>query len=240
MVDLTPDADGKPKARLLDLVPGRSGKAYSDWLEERGEEFRGGVQVATLDPFHGYKTAIDDQLEDATAVLDAFHIVKLGTAAVVEVRRRVQQQIHGHRGRKNDPLYGIRTILRCGQEKLTDSVLDSIGRSPPTNATTRSTSPGSAPNSCGRPTRPRTPSRAAGSPRRYSPRCRPVRSRRSSDSAEPSSSGARRSWPTSTPAEPPTEAPKPSTDSSNSTAASHAASATASTTGYACSSSAAD
>ena len=32
----------------------------------------------------------------------------------------MQQEIHGHRGRKNDPLYGIRTILRCGQEKLTD------------------------------------------------------------------------------------------------------------------------
>ncbi len=120
MVDLTPDADGKPKARLLDLVPGRSGKAYSDWLEERGEEFKNGVEVATLDPFHGYKNAIDDQLEDATAVLDAFHVVKLGTQAVDEVRRRVQQEIHGHRGRKSDPLYGIRTILRCGQEKLTD------------------------------------------------------------------------------------------------------------------------
>jgi hypothetical protein len=44
----------------------------------------------------------------------------LGTAAVDEVRRRVQQQIHGHCGRKGDPLYGIRTILRCGAEKLTD------------------------------------------------------------------------------------------------------------------------
>lgn len=120
MVDVTPDADGKPQARLLDLVPGRSGKAYSDWLEERGEEFRNGVEVATLDPFHGYKNAIDDQLENATAVLDAFHVVKLGTQAVDEVRRRVQQEIHGHRGRKSDPLYGIRTILRCGQEKLTD------------------------------------------------------------------------------------------------------------------------
>lgn len=120
MVDLTPDENGKPKARLLDLVPGRSGKAYSDWLEERGEEFKNGVEVATLDPFHGYKNAIDDQLEDATAVFDAFHVVKLGTQAVDEVRRRVQQEIHGHRGRKNDPLYGIRTILRCGQEKLTD------------------------------------------------------------------------------------------------------------------------
>lgn len=120
MVDLTPDEHGTPKARLLDLVPGRSGKAYSDWLEERGEDFTGGVEVATLDPFHGYKNAIDDQLEDATAVLDAFHVVKLGTQAVDEVRRRVQQEIHGHRGRKSDPLYGIRTILRCGAEKLTE------------------------------------------------------------------------------------------------------------------------
>lgn len=32
----------------------------------------------------------------------------------------MQQEIHGHRGRKNDPLYGLRMILRCGQEKLTD------------------------------------------------------------------------------------------------------------------------
>jgi transposase len=120
MVDLTPDSDGKPRARLLDLVPGRSGKAYSDWLDQRGQAFRGGVEVATLDPFHGYKNAIDDQLQDATAVLDAFHIVKLGTQAVDEVRRRVQQETRGHRGRKNDPLYGIRTILRCGAENLTD------------------------------------------------------------------------------------------------------------------------
>ena len=32
-----------------------------------------GVKIATLDPFHGYKNAIDDQLEDAVAVLYAFH-----------------------------------------------------------------------------------------------------------------------------------------------------------------------
>jgi transposase len=104
MVDLTRDTDGRTRARLLDLVPGRSGEAYRAWLEERGEQFKAGVKVATLDPFHGYKNAIDDQLDDARAVLDAFHVVKLGTQAVDEVRRRVQQDLHGHRGRKNDPL----------------------------------------------------------------------------------------------------------------------------------------
>jgi len=120
MVDLTRDEQGRTRARLLDLVPGRSGAAYRDWLAARNQAFRDGIEVATLDPFHGYKNAIDDQLEDAVAVLDAFHVVKLGTAAVDEVRRRVQQDTLGHRGRKGDPLYGIRTTLRAGIEKLTD------------------------------------------------------------------------------------------------------------------------
>ncbi|MCA0437323.1 MAG: transposase [Actinobacteria bacterium] len=84
------------------------------------EGFRKRVEVATLDPFHGCKNAIDDQLADATAVLDAFHVVKLGTQAVDEVRRRVQQDTLGHRGRKNDPLYRVRNNLRAGRENLTD------------------------------------------------------------------------------------------------------------------------
>lgn len=120
MVDLTRDEQGKTRARLLDLVPGRSGKAYKDWLDQRGDTFRKNVKVAALDPFAGYKTAINDKLQDAVAVLDAFHVVGLGTAAVDEVRRRVQQDTLGHRGRKGDPLYGIQTILRAGAENLTE------------------------------------------------------------------------------------------------------------------------
>ena len=120
------DADGRPRARLLDLVAGRSGKTYRDWLDARGQQFRDGVKEATLDPFHGYKNAIDDQLADAVAVLDAFHVVKLATTAVDECRRRLQQQIHGHRGRKTDPLYRIRNLLRAGQERLTDRQRDRL------------------------------------------------------------------------------------------------------------------
>ena len=113
------DQAGRTQVRLLNLVKGRSGKAYADWLDARGDAFRARVKVATLDPFHGYKNAIDDRLADAVSVLDAFHIVKLGGQAVDEVRRRVQQTIHGHRGRKGDPLYGIRNLLRCAEERLT-------------------------------------------------------------------------------------------------------------------------
>ena len=92
---------------------------YKNWLAERGEQFRSGIQIATLDPFQGYKNAIDDQLQDATSVLDAFHIVTLAGDALDEVRRRVQQDTTGHRGRTGDPLYQIRNLLRASRDRLT-------------------------------------------------------------------------------------------------------------------------
>ena len=49
----TTRGEDHPTARLLDLVPGRSGTVYKNWLEERGEQFRSGIQIATLDPFQG-------------------------------------------------------------------------------------------------------------------------------------------------------------------------------------------
>ncbi len=61
---------------------------------------------------------LDDHLPDAVQVLDAFHVVKLGTQVVDEVRRRLQQQQLGRRGHKDDPLYKIRGLLRHGVEHL--------------------------------------------------------------------------------------------------------------------------
>jgi len=120
MVDLTRGADGLLRARLLDLVPGRSGTVYRSWLEEQTDAFRTGVTRAALDPFRGYANALRDALPDAAPVLDPFHVVKLGSQMLDEVRRRVQQDTLGHRGHKSDPLYRIRNLLRHGAEHLSD------------------------------------------------------------------------------------------------------------------------
>ena len=47
-------------------------------------------------------------------------VVKLGFDAVDQVRRRVQQDTFGHRGRAGDPLYGIRRMLRRGHDHHSD------------------------------------------------------------------------------------------------------------------------
>jgi transposase len=120
MVDLSRDQAGCLHARLLDAVVGRSGSVYKAWLKTQPDGFIDGVEQAALDPFRGYANAIHDGLPDAVAVLDAFHVVRLGTQVVDEVRRRVQQDTLGRRGHKHDPLYKIRGLLRHGVEHLTE------------------------------------------------------------------------------------------------------------------------
>ena len=55
----------------------------------------------------------------ATSVPGACHIVTQARDAPGEVRRRVQQDTTGHRGRKGDPLYHIRILLHSSRDRLT-------------------------------------------------------------------------------------------------------------------------
>ena len=52
--------------------------------------------------------------------MDPFHVVRLAGDAMDRCRRRVQQELHGHRGRAADPLYRARRTLHTGAELLTD------------------------------------------------------------------------------------------------------------------------
>ena len=120
VIDLTPLRAGAGPARLLDMVEGRSKKAFKAWLAERDQAWRDQVEVVAMDGFTGFKTAAEEELPEATAVMDPFHVVRLAGDAVEKCRRRVQQQVHGHRGRKEDPLYKARRTLLTGADLLTD------------------------------------------------------------------------------------------------------------------------
>lgn len=108
IIDLTPIRDGTGPARLLDMVEGRSKQAFKTWLTERPDAWRDGVEVVAMDEFTGFKTAAAEEVPAAVAVMDPFHVVRLAGDALDQCRRRVQLQVHGHRGFKDDPLYKSR------------------------------------------------------------------------------------------------------------------------------------
>ena len=93
------------------MVQDRTATAVTGWLARRERRWLAQIGVVALDPHRGYARAVTTHLAHATLVVDHFHLIRLANQVIDDVRRRVQQQTTGHRGRKHDPLYGIRKLL---------------------------------------------------------------------------------------------------------------------------------
>ena len=119
IVDLTRGED-HPTARLLALVLGRSGTVHENWLAERGEQFRFGIQIATLDPFQGQQER-HRRSTPRTQPASSMSSISSSSLAMPQVRcvaassktRPVTADARG------DTLYQIRLLLRASRHKLT-------------------------------------------------------------------------------------------------------------------------
>ena len=107
--------------QLLDIVPGRTAKAPTQWLLGRPACWLEQIRWGVLDLSGPYRAAFDTAVPDAAQVADPFHVVRLANTALDEVRRRVQNQTLGHRGHKDDPLYRARKLLVSASENITVS-----------------------------------------------------------------------------------------------------------------------
>jgi transposase len=74
--------------------------------------------VVATDLAESFRAGLSPGLDHATRVADPFHVVRVGNRCLDKVRRRVQNETLGHRGRKHDPLYRIRKLLLAGAERL--------------------------------------------------------------------------------------------------------------------------
>ena len=120
IVDLTAVRVGTGTARLLDMIPGRSKAVFKTWLASQDPTWKENIEVVAMDGFTGFKTAAAEELPQAVEVLDPFHVVKLGSDALDQTRQRIQREIYGRRGRKEDPLYKCRRTLTTGLDLATD------------------------------------------------------------------------------------------------------------------------
>ena len=115
--------------QLLDIVPGRTAESAASWFRSQPVEWCDGIRWAVLDMSGPYQVAYDRVLPHAYQVADPFHVVRLANRCVDLVRRRVQNETLGHRGRKGDPLYRIRRLLIMASERLDSGrLVDRDGR----------------------------------------------------------------------------------------------------------------
>ena len=119
ILDVTPVRDRRGPSRLLDMVPGRSKQVFKTWLASRPDTWRERIEIVAMDGFTGFKSAAAEELPDARAVMDPFHVVHLAGNALDECRRRIQQELHHRRGRATDPLYKARRMLHTRSCLLT-------------------------------------------------------------------------------------------------------------------------
>ena len=75
----------------------------------------------TLDLSSTYRSVFAAVLPHAELVADPFHVVPHATTQVDLARRRVQIEVFGHRGRKDDPLYRARRLLTVAAERLDEN-----------------------------------------------------------------------------------------------------------------------
>lgn len=111
---------------VVDLFKGKSAVTLRRWLGGRSERWRQGVKVVALDLTDTYRAGLNPHLAHANKVADPFHVVRVANRMLDQVRRRVQQETLGHRGRKADPLFRIRKLLVKADERLDDKGRDKL------------------------------------------------------------------------------------------------------------------
>jgi transposase len=104
--------------KLIDLVEGNSAADLRRWLDTQPRRWLEDVGVVATDLAESYRAGLAGRLDHAARVADPFHVVRVGNRCLDAVRRRVQNETLGHRGRKRDPLYRIRKLMLAGAEHL--------------------------------------------------------------------------------------------------------------------------
>ena len=109
---------------IIDVVEGNTSADLGSWLDGQPRAWLDGIRVVATDLAESYRAGLDGRLAHAIRVADPFHVVRVANRCLDKVRRRVQNQTTGHRGRKRDPLYRIRKLLLKGAERLDGTGLD--------------------------------------------------------------------------------------------------------------------
>lgn len=122
---VTTIADTK-HGHIIDIAPSRDKYDVARLLAKQPKHWRDAIQFGTLDLSLIYRAVFKLATPNAQRIADPFHVIKAANERVDALRRRVQWETTGHRGRKNDPLFKIRQRLLTAEEKLSADTIKRI------------------------------------------------------------------------------------------------------------------
>jgi hypothetical protein len=104
--------------QIIEILPTRKYSDVAGWIDKQPRAWKERIRYGALDMSATYAAVYSVMLPKAHQVVDPFHVISLANRALDAVRRRVQTEQTGHRGRRDDPLYRARRVLLRGEEKL--------------------------------------------------------------------------------------------------------------------------
>jgi transposase len=104
--------------QIIDILATREYVDVAAWINKQPAAWKKRIRFGALDMSNTYAAVYTVTLPKAAQVVDPFHLIALANRALDAVRRRVQTEQTGHRGRKDDPLYRARRVLLRAEERL--------------------------------------------------------------------------------------------------------------------------
>lgn len=104
--------------QIIEILPSRNYTDVAAWIDSQPAAWKERICFGALDLSATYAAVYSVVLPRAVQVADPFHVVKLANGCLDAIRRRVQSEQLGHRGRKDDPLYRVRKLLLMAEERL--------------------------------------------------------------------------------------------------------------------------
>ncbi len=83
------------RRRVVWAAQGRSADTLKSFFEELGEQRRASIKCATIDMAGGYIKALKEMLPEAEIIFDRFHVQKMASEAVDDVRREQLRELRG-------------------------------------------------------------------------------------------------------------------------------------------------
>jgi len=104
--------------QIIDILATRKYTDVAGWIDKQPKAWKERIEYGALDMSATYAAVYSVMLPKAAQVVDPFHVISLANRCLDGVRRRIQIEQLGHRGRRDDPLYRARRVLLMGEEKL--------------------------------------------------------------------------------------------------------------------------